>query len=102
MEHIIFTFHSVVDTVLKKTHDWLGKNVKVTSEDPNKDLQPTPQSRPLQITVHPLIVKALHKSSDGLRDKLRLWNAHLSRINEAQGTIVITPTAYTKPGWKEE
>ena len=90
MEYITFSFHSVVDTVLKKTHDWLGKDVNLTTEEPSKALQPTPQSCPLQITVHPLIVRALHKSSDGLRDKLKLWNAHLSSIDEAQGTIVIT------------
>jgi len=102
MEYITFSFHSVVETVLKKTHDWLGKDVNLTIEEPNKALQPTPQSCPLQITVHPLIVRALHKSSDGLRDKLKLWDAHLSSIDEAQGTIVITPTANTKPGWEEE
>jgi len=102
MEYITFIFCSVVDTVLKKTHDDLGKGVRLTREDPNKIQQLPPQSHPLQISVHPLIARALQKSSHSLQDKLKLWNAHLSSIDEAQGTVVITPTASTKPGWEEE
>ena len=91
----------MLDTVLKKTHDELGKGASLTREDVSEAPQPPPLSQPLQITVHPLIARALHKSSGGLRDKLKLWNTHLSSIDEAQGTIVITPTANTKPGWEE-